>query len=224
MSSLSYKLLALLFMLIDHIGFLLLPDIFLLRVIGRLAMPLFAFQFSIGIKNTKNIKNRIFKLLIFAILVQIPYSIFYFEAGVKPDLNIIFTFLLSTLIIFLINTAKEKNNFDFRAVTGIIIAVILLSSESITKVDYGFYGVLLPVIFYYTSKSKTLMPLFYYIIWLSHLLISRTLFSVLGIVTLAEIPLFFIYNGKKGYKNGTAFYFIYFAHFIALLFIKALIS
>ena len=48
------KIAATITMLIDHIGFVLFPNIVMFRIIGRLAFPLFAFQISIGFDKTKN--------------------------------------------------------------------------------------------------------------------------------------------------------------------------
>ena len=73
MSSFGIKLLASFFMLIDHIGFVLFPNILTLRMIGRLAFPLFAFQAGISYEHTKNKRKYILRLIIFTIVSQIPY-------------------------------------------------------------------------------------------------------------------------------------------------------
>ena len=48
------KLVAALTMLIDHVGMLLFPQVLLLRIIGRLAFPIYAFMIAEGCRYTKN--------------------------------------------------------------------------------------------------------------------------------------------------------------------------
>ena len=76
MSSFTLKILAIIFMTIDHIGFILFPKIDILRVIGRIAFPIFAFQVGISFENTKNKEKYILRMLIFTIISQIPFHIF----------------------------------------------------------------------------------------------------------------------------------------------------
>ena len=70
----SLKLLACVFMAIDHVGVRLFPHLIILRIIGRLAFPMFAFFIAEGCRYTRN-KLRHF-LMIFA--VGVAYCIFYF--------------------------------------------------------------------------------------------------------------------------------------------------
>ena len=52
MSSFALKFLAIVLMTIDHVGLLLFPTHRILRAIGRLAFPIFAFQIGVGFKHT----------------------------------------------------------------------------------------------------------------------------------------------------------------------------
>lgn len=98
------KLIALITMLVDHIGAIFFPDIIILRIIGRISMPLFAFCIARGyyyskqkgtlIKYTKN-------LLLFAVISEVPY-LFSFEG-----LNIGVTWLLSIILLTVIDTLKK---------------------------------------------------------------------------------------------------------------------
>ena len=53
LSSSALKLLACGFMLIDHVGVRLFPDVLILRIIGRLAFPIFAFFIAEGCRYTR---------------------------------------------------------------------------------------------------------------------------------------------------------------------------
>ena len=51
------KILACVFMFIDHLGVIIFPDVYILRAVGRLAMPIFAWMLAEGCFYTKNKLN-----------------------------------------------------------------------------------------------------------------------------------------------------------------------
>jgi len=62
------KWIAIITMTIDHIGAILFPEFEVLRVIGRLSFPLFAYLLILGMENTRNIRNYFTRLFIFALI------------------------------------------------------------------------------------------------------------------------------------------------------------
>ena len=89
----TLKLIAILSMTIDHIGYLLFPKVTLLRIVGRIAFPIFAYLIAEGFVHTGDVKKYLLRLGIFAILSEIPYDLVI--SGNVLDLeqqNIFFTF------------------------------------------------------------------------------------------------------------------------------------
>ena len=90
------KLIALITMVIDHIGLVFYPDVATFRVIGRISMPLFAFCIAKGFfysqKNNTVIKY-MRNLLILAIISQIPYSF------INNGMNIVTTWLFAVMVL-----------------------------------------------------------------------------------------------------------------------------
>lgn len=70
----SLKLLALISMLIDHMGIVFFYDVISFRIIGRISFPIYAFLISDGCKYSKNIYNYAIKLFLLAIISEIPSS------------------------------------------------------------------------------------------------------------------------------------------------------
>ena len=110
------KWLALITMLIDHIGAVIGEEVFtswnllwlyqLLRTIGRISFPIFAFFIAEGWYYTSNKKRYTLLISLFALISQ---PIYYF--AISNDvfaLNILFTFLLSLLIFYLIDLCKKS--------------------------------------------------------------------------------------------------------------------
>ena len=226
MSSLVIKIIALVTMVIDHVGYLIFPDSLLLRLIGRIAMPLFTFQFAVGLKHTSNFNKKLIKTLIFAILVQIPYTLFAIMAKDTPNLNIIFTFFLASLVIFVIKSIPTRDEETKKINVGNLLSVIFISliicvfPLVLFDTDYDIYGILLTVAFYYSMDKKRIALLLYPILSLAYAYFFKTTITFLGLFAiLVDVPIIYAFNGQKGYKNGNFFYIIYFMHFIHDLFI-----
>ena len=77
MSSFVLKLIAIVTMTLDHIGYMVFGKLSFFNCIGRLAFPIFAFQISEGYLHTKSKKNYLFRLLFFAFASQLPFSFFH---------------------------------------------------------------------------------------------------------------------------------------------------
>jgi len=88
-------------MLSDHVGRFVFPEIAIFRVFGGLAFPLFAYQLIIGYFKTSNILNYVKRLLIFALISQGPYMLFF---GMK--LNIFFTLIFGIMSIVIIENKR----------------------------------------------------------------------------------------------------------------------
>jgi hypothetical protein len=97
MTSYSLKILAIITMIIDHIGFAFFPNAIILRLIGRISFPIFAFQLSVGYSHSKNKLKHIFTMLSFAIISQIPYMLFVSTAEESFALNIVLHYYWSPM-------------------------------------------------------------------------------------------------------------------------------
>lgn len=133
------KVIAVISMFIDHIGYGLFPELYFLRVVGRLAFPIFAYGIAIGYINTRNLRRYMLRLLLFAIVSQIPYI--FFSPG---DLNIMFTLLLGLCAIYFMDNNKYM-------LLPLVVIVCFIA-----PIDYGVYGVSVIVLFYQFRYSLKL--------------------------------------------------------------------
>ena len=110
-------------MLIDHIGILL--DCTFMRIIGRLAMPIYAYFIAVGVEKTSNLKKYLLRLFAASVAAQIPYM---FALG-KRDGNVCITWLIAALVL----TVLKKNTAVF---LKMIPVAGLLSLSCIMPMDY----------------------------------------------------------------------------------------
>ena len=225
MSSFFIKIFALFFMIIDHVGFVFFSNELIFRIIGRLSYPLFAYQVAVGFSHTRSKEKHIAKLLIFAFLCQLPHILMLELYNCDITLNIIFTFVFSLLCIYIIEKfrffSKETNKFNFKNLfIGLLTSSLLLFVGTNLNVDYGWYGILLTIGFYFTLNNKIWSSFLLFILINLRYVFERDLMSLIAYTSLYDILFILLFNGKRGYKLSSIFYIVYFIHFFVLLAIK----
>ena len=196
------KIIALISMTIDHIGVQLFPDIILLRIIGRLAFPIFAYMIAEGVKYTKNRRKYILTISVSAIFCQFVY--FFAERSLYQC--ILVTFSLSILLIY----ALEYKNIIISLLS--LIGVFIFTE--FVNIDYGFLGILTPVFIYFASGKA------------NKLISCTALLILLGMVlggvqwyALFAIPLLALYNGKRGKLNLKYLFYIYYPLHLGIIYL-----
>ena len=217
------KIIAMVSMLFDHVGKELLPQYEILQIIGRLAFPIFAFMISEGCFYTKN-KIKYF-LTIF--ILGTGCQIVYFIVDSSFYQNILITFSLSIVLIFALENfriKREKNSGIILFFTVAIVSVIAIIlpihlDEFGFQIDYGIYGVLLPVaVFYGKEKWQKLC--------ISAIILALLTYSFGGGIqwfSLLSVPILALYNQKRGkYNIKPLFYIFYPAHLVVIYLISVI--
>lgn len=221
MSSFALKIIAMITMLCDHCGYIFLNKTSFLNVIGKISFPIFAFQISEGYKHTKNLKLYIFRLFLFAIASQIPFSLFLMCLGESGlTLNIFFTLLLGLLSILIYD--KSKNKF-----LGIFPVILLIALAEFFHCDYGWFGVTIIFLFYLFKNNRLLMnSTFIFAVVLKYLVayyktpfVFYLYFVISNLISLLIINL---YNGKKGRNIKYLLYIFYPLHLMIIYIIHVL--
>ena len=143
LSNNQLKIIAIISMFIDHFGHQLFPQILVFRIIGRIALPIFAYMIAEGCFYTKNRLKYLLHLLVLGLCCQV---VFYFVSGSLYQ-GILLTFSLSIMCIYSIDYfIQKKNVISFIVSFLTILAVIFLSGilpVILKKTDFQFdYGVL----------------------------------------------------------------------------------
>ena len=150
MTSFVLKIIALITMFIDHLGYAIYGRFSYLNYIGRIAFPIFAFQISEGFVHTKNIKKYFIRLLVFAIISQLPFMLFLstFSKNIY-ELNIFFTLSFGLLAIFIFDKIINTNLTIFnksidkfiKLFLGLLITFFIGVIAELLNFDYGLFGI-----------------------------------------------------------------------------------
>lgn len=206
-------ILAMTFMLCDHIWATVVPGNMWLTNIGRMAFPIFAFMLVEGFFHTGNLKKYILRLLIGAILSEIPFNLMYGGAVIYPyHQSVMCTFLIAILCITLTEFVMKKNK-----IAGYMVGVLSFAAGTILgfvlMVDYYGFGILTVAVFYFFRGNRWWKILLQiaglYIINVTLLggmvidiNIGTASFEVVqqGFALLSFIPIL-LYNGEQGYHS-----------------------
>ena len=216
MNSFVLKIIAVITMFIDHLGYTIFGKFSYLNYIGRISFPIFAFQISEGYIHTKNLKKYFLRLFLFAIISQIPFMLFHSIISSSFSLNIFFTLLLGLCSIYIYDKCKYK-------FLGIIASAFLAFIAQITNCDYGAYGVAIILIFYIFKNSTINSCIFFILATLIKYSIPCIEYGIfpkeylyLFIGTIIPTLFFATYNGKKGKDTKYFLYLFYPIHLLLL--------
>lgn len=232
----TLKVIAILAMIIDHIGyyfsFCLDENVYdIMRIIGRIAMPIFVFLLVQGYKKTSNLKKYLYRLLLYAIITQICIGLVYivnilyvpnYLINIANVYNILFSFVFVIILFVAIDKKKDIMNIFFKnirisnlfeIILRVFIVFIIITFYAYIKIDYGFIVPFMALGIYLVlnlcenlklnneKKNKYIGSIMYYV-GISLTVIICGLFEANYFEYVGLSLIFiFLYNGKLGKKN-----------------------
>jgi hypothetical protein len=155
----ALKWIAIATMTVDHVGVVLYPEQTVLRFVGRLSFPLIAYLLVLGLESTRSVRNYLTRLLIFALISQIPFTL---ARGVAPweYLNIFVTLSMGLLFVHLF----ERNNYLF---------LLPLAASALLPMDFDGYGLAVIGCLYALRRNER---------------IGAAIFILLNLFVLLDVP------------------------------------
>ena len=210
LTSNQLKLLAMLTMTLDHIGVQLFPGVLWLRIVGRLAFPIYAYMIAEGCAHTRNRRKYLLQMAGLALLCQLVY---FFAMGSLFQC-ILVTFTLSILLIYACDTgSRPLTALALLGVAFVTVALPRLLPGTDFAIDYGFFGVLVPVAVYLgkTRREKLLFT--------AGALVALA-WSVGGIqwYSLAALLPLALYGGQRGKRRMKWLFYLYYPLHLAAIY------
>lgn len=202
-------------MLLDHIGSMLVPALWL-RAVGRIAFPIFCFLVSEGIRRTRNLQRYIVRLGIAAILSELPFDLAFFGGVNWGHQNVMVTLLLGALTLSCMSRIRNLPGKILAALLGTLLAEVL-------RADYGGMGVLLIILFHEARKNRGILLPGMAVLMILRRIGEGIFAAVLQMFAILSMIPISLYSGRKETKRKTvqlAFYLFYPAHLLILCAIK----
>lgn len=205
------KWIAVLTMVIDHVGAILFPDQIWMRVIGRVAFPVYAYCLAEGFRYTSDYRRYLGRLALFAILSEIPFDLAFYGVPFSfAHQNVFFTLTLGLILLWVLERCREQ----LLLCAGAFVVLCFLAQA--LHMDYGAGGLLMVFAFYLARQGTS--P------WIGWgIFVFINLFGYAGGVQwaaiLALLPIG-LYSGKAGKRKQRFFYWIYPLHLLLLWIIE----
>lgn len=233
----TLKLIAVITMLIDHIGYALLeigllPRIsdavlagnsfdflpadyhfwynfdLVLRFIGRLAFPIFCFLLVEGFLHTKNVKKYALRLAIFALLSEVPFDLVVSNTFFDlSSQNVFFTLFIGLLVLW------GMQYFASTLPTHMVplrylVALTGMMAAHFLQTDYAAFGVLLIMLLYEFRNNRL-----WQCITGAILMLFKSYTGPLAFL------LIFFYNGERGKQLPKYFFYAFYPVHLLILFL-----
>lgn len=226
------KLIAVLSMILDHVGYLLvglgiiggLPkgspqlDTWIavyngLRAIGRMAFPIFCFLLTEGFAHTGDRKRYAFRLGLFALISEVPFDLMLLQSPVDwRAQNVFVTLFLGLLMMMALEELERRLDAQAAPVAQLLVIAGFCVLAWAAKSDYSYWGIMLIALFYWFRQERTRQLLFGYL-WLQF--VETGLASKIGLAV--GFLTIFLYNGRRGRRKIQAFfYWFYPVHLLIL--------
>ncbi len=214
------KLIAVITMLIDHIGVILQENISvqafsILRTVGRISFPLFCFCIVQGFIHTSSFKRYFIRMAGFAVISEIPFNLMLNRTVLYPERsNVMLTFVIALLVLY--GCSKLVNHGWKGMLLTFVIVTLGMAAAYGLKTDYSWKCILLVTFMYFARYDEAVLYISGTIVlWLGGGV--REVFAPLSFI------LIHFYNGQKGSMPKYFFYIFYPAHMFVLGLIAALL-
>ena len=223
-------IIAMLFMLCDHLWGTVIPGNDWLTCLGRISFPIFAFMIVEGYFHTGNLKKYVGRLLLFAVISEIPFNLAMGSRLFYPiHQNVLWAFLLAIGFIHWNEKIRKSGKLWKRVIVGFASVILAYLSGLLTMVDFYHAGILTVLVFYFFRERKWYNYIAQFVcLWYINMemlgglsyqinIFGNTYFIARqGFALLAFIPIW-LYRGRQGYHNKAFQYFCYWFYPVHLL-------
>ena len=214
------KLIAVISMIVDHLGVIFFDDAVWMRCIGRLAMPIFCFFVAEGYYHTRDRRKYLLRMGLFALISEIPFDLAFYGSAFYPGhQNVMFTFLFAILGMFAYQEVMTRKTDNVGKIIGVMSVLACGLITIFLRTDYNAFGVALVFIFFVFKDRGLLIQ---NVVALMYQFVARGV-GIQAWAMVSAIPLM-MYNGEKGRKLKWFFYCFYPGHLLLFGLIKFLLQ
>lgn len=178
----------------------------IMRLIGRVAFPIFIFLMVEGFEKTRSKTKYAARLGLFALISEIPFDLAFNAKVLEFSYqNVFFTLFIGFLAMMAVDFVnKKKWHVAVRVILTPVIVLLAAAVASLLNTDYGAIGIICIMVMYMFRQNKV-----------GQIIAGCVAFLWEGTAPLAFIPIGF-YNGKRGWNLKYVFYAFYPLHLLII--------
>lgn len=194
-----------------------------MRMIGRMAFPIYCFLLVEGFLHTHNVRKYALRLLLFAFISEIPFDLAIAHTWLSWDYsNVFFTLCLGLVLIWGISYVEkfyefwQEKNWDDSMGKAVVLGIgafmtiaVGAFGDMVLHMDYGMAGVLAILVIYLFRQSKEIGFAF-------SVFVLSVLSSSMEILALFMLYPIMKYDGTRGKNIKYVFYAFYPVHLLLL--------
>ena len=254
----SLKMIAIITMLIDHIGAVILenglmPKIYesillgtstdytvdqymlwsyidlVMRLIGRMAFPIFLFLLVEGFLHTSNVYKYLLRLFIFAVVSEIPFNLALTGKFIDWDTesstctlmyqSVFMTLFFSLLMFILLELIHDK--FENTVLIAILSTLTVIGIAAVCELlytDYGMLGAAMAAVMYFCRNRSGLRVLFTFLLIVAYgIFTASPSFAIMESFGLLAFVFIRHYNGERGSFRFKYFFYLFYPVHLSLL-------
>lgn len=228
------KIVAMITMMIDHCGKVLFPQYNIMRIIGRLAFPIYAYCIAVGCVYTRDRARYLSRIVLLALIVQPVYAIAFKMLNPQVYAGAFAEYPCRTAVRFYMDSWKHPSILLSLSIAILVIWTIRERKLTLTlalalfiwivqdSLDYGWKGIVLMTLFYlFCGKWWISLPIvFSFMLWWGLQGGKYELFDIefgTQLFALCALPLIYIPTYSKLKLNKWIFYLFYPAHLIFII-------
>lgn len=206
----TLKMIAIIAMLIDHVGAVLFPQYIFLRIIGRIAFPIFAYELVEGFVHTHDVKKYMMRMGMLALVSEVPFDLVFFGTPLEfGHQNVFFTLFLGLVMLYLmLKTPTVLRSF-------LCVLALLLISEFL-RTDYNSMGLLMIFWFYQYRNNKVVKAI-------GVAIINIFLMGYIQVYAILALIPILLHNGEQGPKCKGFFYGFYPVHLLVIFIVNMIL-
>lgn len=188
----------------------------ILRGVGRIAYPIFAYLIVVSFLKTRSVYHFLARMLIFAVIAEVPFDLFWARNVINFEhQNVLFTYFLGLLAILCIDRMWKKELHHKSLTIGAV--ALCIASGYILHVDYDFVGVLVIVLFYIFRSHSLYRDI--------SIVMVLTLQYLLDVISCVSVVLIRICSGEyhKAKRFRYFFYWFYPIHMLILILLEKIL-
>ena len=196
------RIIALVFMFIDHSGKVLFNNAADMRLLGRIAFPLYVWCMVVGLRRTRSVPRYLLRLLVVGLISQplyllaldsegqlgvliqrvaAPLADGFTFAGLWEVLKTVFIVKPNIFLTLAMGLAAMWGIREKKYLSHILVPAAMLILATVLNADYGWKGVLLFILLYAVQDSRpgiAAVMIAYFLFWGSFYNVTSRLFGI----------------------------------------------